>query len=84
MSVSSAFCLFFQLSFDSLLVQKRTAKSIKILVHHFKRREIAQLNKRIKVFLPKALIVWHFNVYPGLFLLAAALDLCSDYVELAL
>jgi hypothetical protein len=56
---------------------------MKVLIRHFKRGEIAQLNERINLFLPKALVVWQFNVYSGLFLLAAALDLYSDYAELA-
>jgi hypothetical protein len=64
-------------------VRKCTAKSIKVLIRHFKGREVAKLNERLKLFLPKALIVWHFNVYPCLFLLAAALYFYSDHAELS-
>ena len=35
-----------------------------------------------KAFPSESMIVWHFNMYRGLFLLAAALDLYSDYAEL--
>lgn len=79
----ASFYLFVHPSFDSLLVRKRTARSDKALIRHFKRRKIAELNERINFFLPKALAVRHFNVYRSLFLLAAVFDLYSDVAELA-
>jgi hypothetical protein len=66
-----SFCQLVHPSFDSLFVRKRTARSVRALTCHFKRRKIAELNERINFFLPKALTVKRFKVCRSLFLLAA-------------